>query len=348
MTTDTHNNKRYVITSPHQRLEHITVLPGSGEPAELQQNAALYAYNANVNPMQVLIMPQATNYGVVHRHGRIPDNSNEYVQHGQQQMHALYCVSNGTSYVPNHHNGKVLVAMNTGAPLLSSNGNRLEYVQTFPPRVSVPVPVRSSMHVNMNHVPKTSSAVTNTTAAAPSTIPSMSHPPVPNTSTSFANRSPFNKAVRVARPVKNQIHNGSQSYHSHGDKTEVVTTYPNNGNIGQRTTAEATSINLVKPKRPLSAYNIFFRRERAQILGISLDDNPSDKFISAKKRRHVKIHGKISFSDLGKLIGQRWKNLGPEQKQYYQGLAERAKDEYEERMDEYRRNHLMMKATVIT
>ena len=101
--------------------------------------------------------------------------------------------------------------------------------------------------------------------------------------------------------------------------------------------------NLNKPKRPLSAYNIFFRHERANILGIPLKESHDDKFITARKRRHVKGHGKISFSDLGKLIGQRWKNLKPDEMQVYQDLASKEKIEYEQMMEEYRSNHLKSK-----
>ena len=59
----------------------------------------------------------------------------------------------------------------------------------------------------------------------------------------------------------------------------------------------------------------------------------------------MRVHGKISFSDLGKLIGQRWKNLESEQAQYYKDLAANEKKDYERRMDEYRRNHLELKNT---
>merc|ERR1712151_827474 len=126
------------------------------------------------------------------------------------------------------------------------------------------------------------------------------------------------------------------------------------------------------PKRPLSAYNLFFQAERAKILNgdvtPEVDNNikgdaksssaspadcsnedkllmesfqvlidadtadaghnppeklratPNNSENAAGKRRRAP-HGKIGFSDLGKCIGARWKNLPPDQKKKYQNLA---------------------------
>lgn len=53
------------------------------------------------------------------------------------------------------------------------------------------------------------------------------------------------------------------------------------------------------PKRPLSAYNIFFSEERVR-LKMEMGDKP------------------IVFSDMGKLIAQRWSELSEEEKKNLQ------------------------------
>ncbi|CAB9501739.1 expressed unknown protein [Seminavis robusta] len=94
--------------------------------------------------------------------------------------------------------------------------------------------------------------------------------------------------------------------------------------------AQASSM----PIRPLSAYNFFFSDERERILQNRTDEN--DVFDSAKKQRlllahlakdrtkrrpHRKTHGKINFTTLSKLIGQRWKQLPDERKNFYREVA---------------------------
>jgi len=86
---------------------------------------------------------------------------------------------------------------------------------------------------------------------------------------------------------------------------------------------EKKSLVSLKPKRPLSAYNFFFQEERSRLLGV-----PPCTEDEKKRRKHRKSHGKIAFTDLARHIGQKWKELAPEDK-----------TEYEKRQQEDRRRY---------
>ena len=121
-----------------------------------------------------------------------------------------------------------------------------------------------------------------------------------------------------------------------------------------------------KPKRPLSAYNIFFKDERAKILanipdkteeeegdgeekavkkeegedGKSGDENAEggdtgDKKKSSGKKRKRVPHGKIGFESLAKIVGQRWKELPPDELEQYKKRAEEDMKRYRKEMEAY-------------
>jgi len=119
------------------------------------------------------------------------------------------------------------------------------------------------------------------------------------------------------------------------------------------------------PKRPLSAYNLFFQSERIKIIEesstplkndekekdseITLEKphassgNPVDKTKDnkAKKTRSKRTpHGKISFEKLGRLIGARWKELPEAEKKQYQDRAGEESQRYSSEMDEYHKKNL--------
>ena len=136
-----------------------------------------------------------------------------------------------------------------------------------------------------------------------------------------------------------------------------------------------------KPKRPLSAYNIFFKDERAKILAgipdkkgeedeeeekkpeegkegeggeskVKTEDGAKEegkegeggeakegegddaKKTAGKKRKRVP-HGKIGFESLAKIIGQRWKELPPDELEKYKKRAEDDMKRYRKEMEAY-------------
>lgn len=99
-----------------------------------------------------------------------------------------------------------------------------------------------------------------------------------------------------------------------------------------------------KPKRPLSAYNFFFKEEREKILKVVLaedpdkvenDPNSEDYLDEDMLRRLRKEGGKVSFEEMGKLIGQRWKNIDPDRLTRFNELASEDTERYKKEMQGY-------------
>lgn len=78
-----------------------------------------------------------------------------------------------------------------------------------------------------------------------------------------------------------------------------------------------------KPNRPLSAYNLYFQQERISMVGDCpkvLDRNDN--------RLHRKTHGKVSFSEMAKVIGSKWKSLPASEKKPFEEKAAKLKEQY--------------------
>lgn len=88
-----------------------------------------------------------------------------------------------------------------------------------------------------------------------------------------------------------------------------------------------------KPKRPLSAYNIFFKEERHRILD-QIPDSEA-KLNPPKRKRKKKPHGKIGFETLAKRIGQRWKSLPADEMAVYKRKAADDMKRYKREMENY-------------
>ena len=97
------------------------------------------------------------------------------------------------------------------------------------------------------------------------------------------------------------------------------------------------------PRRPLSAYNIFFREERALLLGTKDNDKDDgdeegDGDKEKSKSKGGKTKTKLGFEMLAKTIGKKWKALSDEKLQQFKALAEEDMERYKQEMYEYHQN----------
>eukprot|EP00977_Amphora_coffeiformis_P019687 scaffold7395_cov175-Amphora_coffeaeformis.AAC.1 len=91
---------------------------------------------------------------------------------------------------------------------------------------------------------------------------------------------------------------------------------------------------LEKPTRPLSAYNLFFRDQREQLIQAL----PAQECRTSNKnwRRKKQPHHKIGFSNLAKTIASRWRDIDKDLKAYYEAIAEEGRRAYNRRVRNWR------------
>lgn len=95
-----------------------------------------------------------------------------------------------------------------------------------------------------------------------------------------------------------------------------------------------------EPKRPLTAYNFFFRDTRAQVISkgsMSNDDqiNLSGNDSAGTGKRKREPHRKIGFAELGKHVSKKWQEASDEVKEKYKAMAEQDKKRHQREKAEY-------------
>ena len=106
------------------------------------------------------------------------------------------------------------------------------------------------------------------------------------------------------------------------------------------------------PRRPLSAYNLFFKHERERLVAevaagminspqgsvasSNNDDNDRKRDSTPKARRlHTKASG-IGFANLAKTIGNKWRSLEPGTRAIFERQAIEEKERYSKEIDRWR------------
>lgn len=115
--------------------------------------------------------------------------------------------------------------------------------------------------------------------------------------------------------------------------------------VGKRRKTAKNRRDKNRPKQPLSAYNIFFKDERAKmLLDIKDTENETEEEevnstngeeTCGRKRQREAPRGKIGFEKMAKTIARKWKEIGKEELKTYEARAAEDQKRYKAELAVY-------------
>jgi HMG-box domain len=112
----------------------------------------------------------------------------------------------------------------------------------------------------------------------------------------------------------------SSSVSNSANKKRVARDSELKQNVQRKKKMKKMSIGM--PKRPVSAYNVFFQQERNRLY---------QKRVASKG---ASTQGRVGFQELGKIIGQKWKMLSSAERRKYEEVSQVDIDRYRAEVDE--------------
>jgi len=96
-----------------------------------------------------------------------------------------------------------------------------------------------------------------------------------------------------------------------------------------------------RPKHPMNAYNFFFREERKKIVSGEAIPSPNERLDALgsmnQKTTNFNVNdSEITFEEIGKIIGKRWKQVSEEDLERYTSCAAEDLERYRNEMQEFR------------
>lgn len=92
-----------------------------------------------------------------------------------------------------------------------------------------------------------------------------------------------------------------------------------------------------RPKRPLTAYNLYFKEQRRKLIAEFEQEDRSHTSESTKQMRRQAPHGKLGFEEMGRTIAKQWRELSPEKKAQYEEIAVENKRRYKEEIAKHKK-----------
>jgi len=91
-----------------------------------------------------------------------------------------------------------------------------------------------------------------------------------------------------------------------------------------------------KPRRALSAYNLFFRHQREQI---KKELAEASSLVDYRQQKNETHRGKILFAELARTVANRWKTIDQETRSRYGQIAAQDNSRYEQEMKQWKNFH---------